>query len=356
MAFTRRAFLHGAAALAATSLPSFGASAEGTRKLVVATWPNYHSPENLRRFREQTGIAVELRIFGSNEEMLAHLLADGAAFDVLIATNYAVNAYGRMSLLRPLRLDHLPHVEMAAQQSRFIDVIGTEPRLYGVPKNWGTTGFVYDRRHLAEPLDSWRQFWDLAKGKASKKTVVHDYQLTAIGNALKYFGFSFNSIKPAELAMAEQLLMQTRPHLQAISSLGYDQMRAGAWLSMAWSGDGTLLQRENPELEYVIAKEGGEIWADYFAIARECRDVAGAEAFIDFLLTPENNAREVLAHGFPPIDQRVLPLLPKAVLNNPIVFPSEAQTRALEFGRRDTLTDPNRAAILTRFKLNKAAG
>ena len=48
--------------------------------------------------------------------------------------------------------------------------------------------------------------------------MVHDYQLTTIGNALKYFGYSFNSLKPDELAKAEELLIKVKPHLFAVTS------------------------------------------------------------------------------------------------------------------------------------------
>ena len=37
--------------------------------------------------------------------------------------------------------------------------------------------------------------------------MVHDYQLTTIGNALKYYGYSFNSNDEKELAEAEKLLI-----------------------------------------------------------------------------------------------------------------------------------------------------
>lgn len=346
MALSRRQFLGSTAAI----LLSPRLSAASPRKLVLATWPNYHSADNLQQFTQQTGIAVELRIFGSNEEMLSRLLSGRSGFDIVVATNYAVNAYGRMALLRPLRIEQFPHVDLSHQQTRFISEIRSDDRLFGLPKNWGTTGFVYDKQRLPTPLTGWRAFWEQAQTTASKQTVVHDYQLTAIGNALKYFGYSFNSTKKAELADAERLLMQVKPHLKAISSLAYDQMRDGAWLSMAWSGDGTLLARENPAIDYVIAEEGGEIWADYYCITRESKDPSAAAELIDFLLTPAHNAKEVQAHGFPPIDQRVLPLLPKALLENPIVFPPESKLKHLEFGARDTLTHPRRADILARFK------
>ena len=64
--------------------------------------------------------------------------------------------------------------------------------------------------------------------------MVHDYQLTTIGNALKYFGYSFNSIDPKELAEAEKLLLEAKPHLFAITSDYQPAMRNGdAWIGSA---------------------------------------------------------------------------------------------------------------------------
>ena len=48
--------------------------------------------------------------------------------------------------------------------------------------------------------------------------MVHDYQLTTIGNALKYYGYSFNSNDEKELAEAEKLLIAAKPHLFGINS------------------------------------------------------------------------------------------------------------------------------------------
>ncbi len=69
-----------------------------------------------------------------------------------------------------------------------------------------------------KPMTSWKEFWDTAMAEATGRTMVHDYQLTTIGNALKYYGYSFNSLKPDELAKAEELLLKVKPHLFAVSS------------------------------------------------------------------------------------------------------------------------------------------
>ena len=75
-----------------------------------------------------------------------------------------------------------------------------------------------------------------------------------------------------------------------------------------------------------------------------------AYALINFMLDPEVNAREVLAHGYPVADSRTNALLPKEILEDPILYPAQELLDALEFGAAATLTDPNRAELLARFK------
>ena len=44
-------------------------------QMSIATWPNYHDPATFEAFTAKTGVAVEVNVFGSNEEMLAKLQA-----------------------------------------------------------------------------------------------------------------------------------------------------------------------------------------------------------------------------------------------------------------------------------------
>jgi spermidine/putrescine transport system substrate-binding protein len=67
-------------------------------------------------------------------------------------------------------------------------------------------------------------------------------------------------------------------------------------------------------------------------------------------MDPENAAKEHLANGAPTTDSRVLALLPEDVTSNKIVYPDEASLTPLEFGAATTLTDPNRAELMARFK------
>ncbi|MOA66543.1 hypothetical protein D3C78_1933400 [compost metagenome] len=62
------------------------------------------------------------------------------------------------------------------------------------------------------------------------------------------------------------------------------------------------------------------------------------------------NKREVEAHGYPSGDKRVDALLPKSMLEDPIMYPAADLLSALEFGAAATLTSPARAELMARFK------
>ena len=359
---TRRHFLGVTGLGAATAV--LGAAMPGLRprplwaqenigdRVVLASWPNYHDPANFEAFTAATGAAVDLNVFGSNEEMLAKLQAGGSGWDVFVPTNYTITTYVGEDLIEPLDLSLIPNYDVASYDQRFAGPGTVDGKIYAVSKNWGTTGFAVNTNQTGgKSLTTWKEFWDITMAEFSGRTMVHDYQLTTIGNALKYYGYSFNSIDPAELADAEKLLIAAKPHLFAITSDYQPSMRSGdAWLTICWTGDGKQMNRDMPEIAYVLGKEGGEIWSDFYAIPKGAPHRDAAYALINFLLDPAVNAKESLFHGYPVADARVNALLPAEVLNDPILYPAADLLDALEFGAAATLTDPNRAELMARFK------
>ena len=242
----------------------------------LTTWPNYHNQKNLDEFTAKTGVKINMSVFGSNEEMLAKLQAGSTGWDVFVPTNYTISTYKDLGLIEPLDLAKLPNYAAGTQDSRFTAEGTIDGTVYAVPKDWGTTGFVINTKKVTQNPTSWKEFWDLAKGPLTGRVMVHDYQLTTIGNALKSFGYSFNSNDQKELAEAEKLLIAAKPHLFAINSDYQPSMRNGdAWMSVCWTGDATQLHRDMPEMSYVLGKEGGEIWTDYYAIPKGARQPGG---------------------------------------------------------------------------------
>ncbi|PND23513.1 potassium transporter Trk [Ensifer sp. MMN_5] len=329
---------------------AYAAGDLGTQ-MSIATWPNYHDPATFEAFTAATGVAVEVNVFGSNEEMLAKLQAGGTGWDLFVPTNYTISTYVKLGLIDELDLSKLPNYDASTENGRFTNEGIVDGKTYAVPKNWGTTGIAVNSDKIKAPVASWKDFFEVAMTEADGRAMVHDYQLTTIGNALVSLGFSFNSVKPEELAKAEELLINVKPHLYAINSDYQPSMRAtDAWMTMCWTNDGAQLNRDMPEIKFVLGKDGGEIWSDFYAIPKSAANKPAGYALLDFLMTPENAVKEHIANGAPTTDSRVMKLLPADVTSNKIVYPDEAALTPLEFGAAVTLTDPGRAELMARFK------
>jgi spermidine/putrescine transport system substrate-binding protein len=319
--------------------------------LNFTTWPNYFSQENLDNFTKQTGVTINVNVFGSNEEMLAKLQAGSTGWDVFVPTNYTISTYKQLDLIEPLDLKLMPNYDAAAQDPRFLGPGNIDGVTYAVPKDWGTTGFIVNTKSTDQKPASWKEFFDLTQGPLSGKVTVHDYQLTTIGSAAKALGFGFNTVDPKELEAVEKLLIAAKPHLFGITSDYQPAMRNGdAAMAMCWTNDAAQLNRDLPEMMYVLGKDGGEIWVDHYAVVKGAPNRDAAYAFIDYILTPEINAKEILAHGTPTTDARCLKLLPQELLSNPILYPAAEALSALEYGAAETLTSPARAELMARFK------
>jgi spermidine/putrescine transport system substrate-binding protein len=357
---TRRHFLGvtglGAATAAlAAAMPAFkprpAFAGDIGDKVSLCTWPSYHDEANFAAFKEAMGAEVELTVFGSNEEMMAKLQAGATGWDVIVPTNYTIKDYVSQKLFQPLDLAQLPAHDPSAHDARFTGEGTVDGTVYAVPKDWGTTGYVINTEKVTSGPTTWKEFWELTQGEQSGKVMVHDYQLTTIGNALKNYGYSFNSIDPKELADAETLLMAAKPHLFAINSDYKPSLLAGdATMSICWTGDAVQLRRENAAFAYVLGKEGGEIWTDFYAIPADAPNAKGGYALINYLITPEVNAKEVMFHGYPSTDSRTNALLPKELLSDPILYPAQDLLTNLEFGATGLITNEARAELFARFK------
>jgi spermidine/putrescine transport system substrate-binding protein len=334
----------------ALSTPAYAAGELGTQ-MSIATWPNYHDPATFENFKAATGVAVEVNVFGSNEEMLAKLQAGASGWSLFVPTNYTISTHHKLGLIEELDLSKIPNFSQATESPRFTKEGQIDGKTYAVPKNWGTTGFSVNTNKIKTKLSSWKDFFEIAQTEADGRAMVHDYQLTTIGSALVSLGYDFNSIKPEELAKAEELLIKVKPHLFAINSDYQPSMRStDAWLTMCWTNDGAQLNRDMPELAYVLGKDGGEIWTDYYAIPKDAPNKAAGYALLNYLMDPKNAVKEHIANGAPTTDSRVIALLPKEITSNKIVYPDEASLTPLEFGAAVTLTDPSRAELMARFK------
>ena len=190
------------------------------------------------------------------------------------------------------------------------------------PYMWGTLGIVYNKSMVKDPVDSWDILWN---DKYSRNILMFDSVRDTIGVSLKRLGLSMNSVNRMELRNAKRELIKQKPKLLAyVNDDGKDRMVAGeAALGIFYSGDVGMMKEENPDLEYVLPKEGSNIWTDGICIPKTADNEEWAEAFINFLCDPDVAARntEYIAYSTPITEARKK--LPEEMRNDPTLYPDK---------------------------------
>ena len=88
--------------------------------------------------------------------------------------------------------------------------------------------------------------------------------------AEKKLGYSMNTTDENEVKEATDLLIQQKPLVQAyvIDQVRDKMIGNEAAIGVIYSGEAIYTQRENENLEYVIPKEGTNLWIDSWVIPK----------------------------------------------------------------------------------------
>ena len=324
-----------------------GSGSLGTT-LTLATWPNYDDPAVIQRFTEETGVQVNVQVFGSTEEMEALLRAGNSGLDVAVPSQYAIPGWISSGLVQPLDYDKIG-VDLSGWNKAVVDQEFDPGNKFTIPKHWGTTGMIYSSDLGHEPK-TWGEFFELAPTLDRRATIV-DHQISSIGSAAVGIGLDFNVRDKQGLQEVESFLKDIKSKLFGITSDIQPGLRNGdSWLSIAWTGDGVQVVRDNPDFKYVIGGDGGEIWSDNWSVAKDAPHAEAAWAFLKFIHEPRNAADNInftlYAHGDPAVNELVDP----EVLNNPVVYPDDETVAPLSFASAETYNSPLRAETWARVK------
>ena len=293
-------------------------------KLVVYNWGEYIDPEVLTMFEEETGIDIVYEEFETNEILYPKISSGAIAYDVICPSDYMIQRMIENDLLSEINFDKIPNLKNIGkqylEQSRQFD----PENKYSVPYCWGTVGILYNKMMVDEPVDSWSILWD---PKYKDNILMQDSVRDAFGVTLKYLGYSLNSIDLDELTEAKNLLIEQKPLVQAyvIDQVRDKMIGNEAALGVIYSGEAIYTQKENPNLEYVIPKEGSNIWIDSWVIPKN------AEKFINFLCRPDIALMnfEYITYSTPNEAAREL-IEDESIRNSEIAFPDLSKYDNLE--------------------------
>ena len=299
-----------------------GAKDAGSEKLIVYNWGDYVDPKTIELFEEETGISVTYEEYETNEIMYPKILSGAIAYDVVCPSDYMIQRMIENDLLAKLNLDNIPNIKnmdsIYMEQSRSFD----PDNAYSVPYCVGTVGILYNKTMVHEPVDSWDILWD---SKYADSILMQDSVRDAFAVALKRRGYSLNSSKVDQLIQAKDDLIAQKPLVQAyvVDQVRDKMIGNEAALGVIYSGEAGYTKRENPDLEYVIPKEGSNVWIDSWVIPKNAKNKENAEKFINFMCRPDIALMnfEYLTYATPNKAARAL-IKDEETRNSKILFPN----------------------------------
>lgn len=321
--------------------------------LNIATWPLYHDQATLDAFTEATGVGVNIRVYGSTEEMEALIRAGNSGIDIAVPSQYAVLGWTTDGLLEALDYGRLPSVDLSAWDPLFVNQDFDPGNQYTIPKNWGTTGIAFWADEVNPPPASWADFFRMAGEDAySGRFQIVDHQISSMGSAAVAMGYSLNTVDETELNAVADMLIALKPSLFAINSDVEPPLRNRDTLAtIAWTGNGVAVVRDNPETaQYIVASDGGELWVDSWGIAADAPHKDAAYAFLDYILQPEHSAADTVFSLFPHANPAVLPLLPPEVSGNQVIYPPAELLATLTISNAEAYNSPLRSDTWARIK------
>jgi len=323
---------------ALVALMTFGASAQ--EKVVnVFNWSDYIDTSILEDFTKETGIKVVYDVFDSNEILETKLLAGGSGYDVVVPSGHFLARQIEAGVFQKLDKSKLPNLsnmwDVVTERTAAYDP-GNE---YSVNYMWGTTGIGYnvDKVKAAlgiDKVDSWDVVFDPAKAEKLKDCGIYilDQSQDIVPAALRYLGLDPNSRDADSLAKAEELLLKIRPFVRKFHSSEYINALANGdiCLAIGWSGDVFQARDRAAEanqgvtLDYVIPKEGAEMWFDQMAVPADAQHPDEALAFINYMMKPEVAAKASNYVYYANGNKASQEFIEKDILDDPAIYPDEA--------------------------------
>ena len=319
---SRRTLLKGTGAVAVglTFLPRFSL-AEEEKNLNVYNWDTYIGENTLADFNTATGIEVKMDLYADNDELFAKLKGGNPGYDVIVPTNDALERMIKAEMVIPL--DHAKIPNMSNIDAPFKDAAFDPGRKFSVPYMWGTLGIGYRKSAVEGVVDSWKVLFD--SDQYSGQIAVLGDQANVLGAALKYLGYSWNSVNPDELKKVEELLIGQKKHIKVFADdNGQDLLASGeVKLCQEWNGDIKQIISEDDDVAYVVPTEGSLLWQDTLAIPAGARHPENAHAFINYVLDGEAGKHIVETIQYATANKAAKDLMPEEYRNNPVIFPSE---------------------------------
>jgi spermidine/putrescine transport system substrate-binding protein len=265
--------------------------------LLIYNWAQYMDPALKKEFGERYGVEVN-EVNYDNLEAMVIKLRSGAQYDLIFPSTEYVYRLRREGLLAQFDRANVPNEKGL---SSYYDSPWYDPNSeFSIPYTYYTTGIAWRDDIVEGMTGSWNDLTN--PDGAGRMFILDDFQ-EAIGEANLLNGFDLNTADPGEIETSKETLLRQKENARGFSTNSVQNLVSGsAVLHQAWNGDivNVRNQVDDPALyRYETCTEGVPVGSDTMSIPINARSPGTALLFMNWILKPENAARNVAWNGYP---------------------------------------------------------
>src|SRR3954447_10400740 len=307
-------------------------------KLTISQWPLYIDPGKnwtIKEFEKKSGVQVDyIEDINDNNEFFGKLqpqLAKGESGgrDLITVSDWLAKQMYDSGYIQKLDYSKLSNVE-----HNLIEPLrhpAADPkREFTVPWQSGMTGLIVNTE-LAPDVDSICDLFDPKyKGKVDMLTELRD----TVPMTLKCMGINPDHATTDQWLTAVDKIKAAAASGQIRRFTGNDYIRdlssGDVDFVLGWSGDAIQMQKDNPNIRFVMPKEGCMLWSTSMEIPAGAPNPAAAEAWINFVYEPKVQAdiAEYVNYVTPVKGvKRILAKRDPGLARSKLIFPTKAYTK-----------------------------
>jgi spermidine/putrescine-binding protein len=326
-------------AVMALSILPLLAACNNAKTINLLNWGDYLDPDLIDAFKKETGYSFKETNVTSNEEMLIQLDQDDCPYDMCIPSDYAVERLISKGRLAEIDYNNIPNIKYIDKDLLKKCEVFDPGNKYSVPYTWGILGIMYNTKMVDEAdLGSWDLLWN---EKYAGQIYMYNSIRDSMAAALIKCGYDINTDNEQEINEAADALIELRQKgiVQAwlTDDVKDNMVNEDGAIALVYSGDAVWSMNVedggNADLSFYVPEEGSNIYFDNIVIPVNSKKKAMAEEFINFLLDPENAAKNTEFIGYSSPNTEVAALIDEFFTGNPAYSFSEEQKNRCEIFR-----------------------
>lgn len=254
-------------------------------------WAEWWPDEIFDGFTEEFGIKVTRDPLSDFDEIVTKFKLDPELeYDLTVPSTRAFLQLREIDVLQKLDHDWIPNVNKYLEDT--VKNAWYDPNYqYNAPIDIAYTCYVYNTKYVDDPrVPSWSVLLEPDE-KYEGRVVMWDDMYEAIGSALRYLGYSYNSDNEDELNQAKEILLKQKPYLLAYDFYPHRiVVEEEAWIAGQWLGDYIDLNKDVPTIRSALPEDGTRYGLDIHVIPKGAKHPAAAHLFINYLWRPKINA------------------------------------------------------------------